>query len=104
MKWANDQTQQEFEFDEEPVGYPSITHFADKYLRLSQIRYKYWADEERWSWEGRIVMDFVDFDGKLLWRFPPDPQIPELYEIVRFSTSGIASAIQQFLNKVMTKS
>jgi len=99
MKWDYDESQQEFEIDEEPIGYPSIVRFSGNYLRLCQVRYKYWTDEDRWNWDSRIVLDFVDSDGKLLWRFPPNPDIPELYETVRLSASGVADAIREFLEK-----
>jgi hypothetical protein len=99
MNWRNDEDHQEFQIDEEAVGYPIITKFGDKYLRIAQVRYKFWVDEDRFEWDGRVVLDFVDIQGKLLWRFPPNPKIPELYEAVRFSTSGVGNAIRDFLKK-----
>jgi len=99
MRWTIDRSPQEFESDEEFVGYPSKTNLGSNYLRIAQIRYKYWMNEERWVWDSRIVLDFVDSDGKLLWRFPPNTEIPELYEVVRFASSGVADAISEFLEE-----
>jgi hypothetical protein len=97
LQWDIDERDQEFENDEEPIGYPSTTTLAPNYLRIAQVRYKIWSDEDRFDWESRIVLDFVDSAGKLLWRFPPNPKIPELYEVVRFESSGIADAVTSFL-------
>jgi hypothetical protein len=76
LQWDIDERDQEFENDEEPIGYPSTTTLAPNYLRIAQVRYKIWSDEDRFDWESRIVLDFVDSAGKLLWRFPPNPKMP----------------------------
>jgi hypothetical protein len=101
LHWHREElhVENEYESDEEPVGYPCVANFPPHYLRISQVRYKYWTEMDSWSWDTKIVLDFVDISGKMLWRFPADPAIFEIYESVRFSTSGVSNAIESFLGE-----
>lgn len=98
LNWnLEDNDRNEFEGDEESVGYPCVARLPPNYLRVAQVRYKYWTDEDRWSWESKIALDFVDATGKLLWRFPSNPLIVDIYERARYASSDVSSAIDSFL-------
>lgn len=88
---------QEFEVEEEPVANVYTTTVGERVLRLAQVKYRYWRDEDIWEWGSHIVLDFVDPLGKSLWRFPSVSALRELYDIVRFKTSGASDAIDAFL-------
>ena len=62
-----------------------------------QYRFKSYEDEETWSWENEVAVEFVTSDGDLQWRWPATPYRWELLEAIRGQVAGARHFLESFL-------
>lgn len=74
-----------------------VSKVLDKTIRLYKYEEKWWYEEERYEWRAGYRLELIDVYGKSIWEFPADAVILDLYESVRFKTSGIDQFFDDFL-------
>ena len=65
-------------------------------------RFKSYEDEENWSWENEVAVEFVTGDGELQWRWPATAYRWELIEAVRGQVVGAPDFLRSFLAEETT--
>lgn len=81
------------------VDFVYIANFEDKILRIYEERYKYWYDEDKWSWDNRVIIDFADDEGRSIWKFPALPGIWDLLEAVKYREADVDDFISEIISK-----
>ena len=73
------------------------TEFKQTRIAMYQVRYKYYHDEDEWSWAEVVVLAILDDYDRVLWESESDePEIRELYRIVRRNVSGVNKLLNYF--------
>jgi hypothetical protein len=73
------------------------TAFKETRIAMYQVKYKYYHDEDQWSWSETIVIAILDDHDRVLWESESDEaEIRELYRIVRRNVSGVNKLLDYF--------
>lgn len=80
------------------VDYVYTCTVLDKKLRLYKYQSKSYYDEGLYEWIENYRLEFIDDWGKSEWAFPDDRAIYDLYETVRYKTSGVEKFMEKFLD------
>lgn len=73
------------------------TFYLDNNMRIYENRYKYYIDDSQYVWNTDVVMDIVDKDDRVLWRFPYTPNMQELFKVIQFKNP----VIQDFYDAIL---
>jgi len=73
------------------------TEVEKKILRLYKFSQKYYYEEDSFEWTENLRLEFVDFYWKSEFEFPPISILSDLYETVRYKTSGVESFLDSYL-------
>jgi len=73
------------------------TKVEQKLLRLYKYSTKYYFDEDSFEWTTGFRLEFVDNYWKSEWAFPEIAMLADLYETVRYKTSGIEDFLDKYL-------
>jgi hypothetical protein len=79
------------------INYIYETKVADKIVRLGEVSFPYFFDEDRYTFDERPVLEFCDIAGNVQWRFPPSHQILELLDTVQKNAFNVEDTIDRFL-------
>lgn len=100
LKWSfDDDEPSSLGGTEELVDYVYYTEVSDINFRLYKYQYRNYTDIDEYFMSQTYRLEMVDNAGKSLWEFPRDEDISDLYESVRFKTSGAADFFTTFLNE-----
>ncbi len=80
------------------VGAVFETTYKNKKLRIYEEQYKYWTDEDSFSWSTRIVLAFVDSSDNNAWEFPNIAGLYDLLESVRYQSADV----DKFINDIFS--
>lgn len=58
-------------------------------IRVYRQNFKYYFDEEKYTWDEKIVVDLVDDYGSLLGTFPNTPNAWELIKAIQFQNPEV---------------
>ncbi|MGL1903108.1 MAG: hypothetical protein OCC49_13290 [Fibrobacterales bacterium] len=82
--------------DDEVFLYFSV-YYKDKYFSIYERRYRYYFDEDNYSWSVEIVLAIED-SGVLIWEYAPrSPALNSLFEAVREQAAGIDDILDDLL-------
>jgi len=84
---------------EEYVGVVYTTTLSGRRFRLSEVRYRYYTDEDRFIWTEEVALELVDWQGRTLWRFPQSRELLDLLEVVQYAASNIEEVIDAVLSE-----
>lgn len=73
---------------ENTVGGVYLTEHNNKRIIVYEYRYRYYRDEDDWTWLEDVAIEFVDSDGNSEWRWPAVTLRHELLDRVRYTISG----------------
>ncbi len=82
---------------EEYVGVVYTTTLSGRLFQLSEVRYRYYTDEDAFVWTDTVALEIVDWQGRVFWRFPHSREILDLLEVVQYA----ASDIEQLMDEVL---
>jgi hypothetical protein len=83
-----------------PVKLVFSAFFRNKTLRIYAEEYKYWYEEDRYEWDSRIVLAFVDdITSQNIWEFPQVAGLADLYESVRYQEADVDQFIDEILSE-----
>lgn len=68
-----------------------LANHLGRNIRVYHQHYKYYLDEERYTWDEQMVVEFVDEYGALLGRLPRTPNAWELLKTIQFQNPQIKS-------------
>ena len=85
---------------EEYVGVVYTTTLSDSLFRLSEVRYRYYTDEDHFVWTETVALEVVDWQGRVFWRFPQSGQILDLLEAVQYAASDIEQVMDKVLDEI----
>jgi hypothetical protein len=74
------------------------TEVNNKTLRLYKYSTKYYMDEDTFEWTTSIRLEFVDRNWKSQYAFPEIAILSDLYETVRYKTSGLDDFLENYLD------
>lgn len=74
-------------------------NIEDKTLRLFKYSVKDFLDEERYEWTTSIRLEFIDSNWKSVWAFQEIAILRDLYETVRYKTSGVEAFFDKYLGE-----
>jgi hypothetical protein len=80
------------------IDFVYTTNVVDKMVRLFKFKEKHYYDEDIYDWVENYRLEFIDISGNSIYTLPDDRSIPDLYETVRFKTSGIESFFDSYLS------
>ncbi|QAR45565.1 hypothetical protein EQG67_07240 [Kosakonia cowanii] len=74
-------------------------NYKGKNLAIYQKKYKYYFDEDRWTWDEGIEFSLLTDDYKPLWKSSGHSQaLRDLFETVTRQASGLDELIQELLD------
>jgi hypothetical protein len=56
---------------------------------LYKESYKYYTDEERYYWDERIIIEFIDEYGGSIWQFPKTNNLWNLLNAVQYKDANV---------------
>ena len=71
--------------------------FKGKHLRVYLERLSVPFDDSYKHSEESVRVEFVDENGRSLWKFPESPAAWDLYETITFQTAGVDEALDELL-------
>ncbi|MDI6792938.1 MAG: hypothetical protein QME81_08750 [bacterium] len=75
------------------------TTFEDRKLRIYEEYYKNWYDEDNYVWDSRVVLSFIDSQGRTEWEFPPVAGLGDLLESVKYRSANVGGFLDSVLKK-----
>jgi len=84
---------------EDIEGEPFCANVEGRPIAVYQYRFKRYEDEDTWSWESDVAVEFVNTDGQLEWRWPATAYRWELLEAVRGQVAGASHFLRSFLRE-----
>jgi hypothetical protein len=68
-----------------------ITNHIGRNIRVYKQHFKYYLDEERYTWDEQMKVEFVDDYGNILGELPRTPNSYELLKTIQFQNPSINS-------------
>jgi hypothetical protein len=84
---------------DKPVTVVYEAPYKDKCLRIYREEYKYWYDENRYTWSDRIVLAFTEKNGQNAWEFPDVPGLADLFDSVRYQKAEVDKFIREVFSE-----
>jgi hypothetical protein len=83
--------------DEPIVNFIYNSKIGGKSFSVYKFRTKYYHDEYDWEWTERIKFDMVNEDGMILYEFPYEYSLFDLYSAIQEQNSGISEVLNSML-------
>jgi hypothetical protein len=80
------------------IDFVYTANVVDKIIRLFKFKEKHYYDEDVYDWAENYRLEFIDITGNSIYTLPDDRSIPDLYETVRYKTSGIETFFDNYLS------
>lgn len=87
---------------ENVVGDAFVAEVQGRHIMVYQYRFKAYTDEDTWSWEERVAIEFVEFrDNEFVtqWRWPTSPYGWRLLDAIRSQTARAPEFLRAFLGE-----
>jgi hypothetical protein len=97
ISWTIDEPSEGMNSFNSKVDLVYRTFYLDNNMRIYENRYKYYIDDSQYVWNTDVVMDIVDKDDRVLWRFPYTPNMQELFKVIQFKNP----VIQDFYDAIL---
>lgn len=68
-----------------------------RYIAVYEYRFKTYEDEDTWSWETEVAVEFVKSEGELQWRWPATSYRWALIDAIRAQVAGAPQFLEKFL-------
>ncbi|HUT94347.1 MAG TPA: hypothetical protein VMY37_33110 [Thermoguttaceae bacterium] len=81
----------------EIVGDMLRANVQGRYITVYEYRFKSYEDEDTWSWETEVAVEFVDSQGELQWRWPATSYRWALIDAIRAQLAGAPDFLRKFL-------
>lgn len=99
LKWSSVSNPDDLDLGrDKSVGAVFETTYKNKKLRVYEEQYKYWTDEDSFSWSTRIVLAFVGSSDNNSWEFPNIAGLYDLLESVRYQSADV----DNFINDIFS--
>ncbi|WP_223471985.1 MULTISPECIES: hypothetical protein [unclassified Pseudomonas] len=73
------------------------TFFKDTRIALYEVKYRHFTDEDSFYWCETVVMAILDQFDRVIWESESDePEIRELYRLIRRSVGGVDRLLNYF--------
>lgn len=89
ISWTIDEPSEGMNSFDSKVDLIYRAFYLDNNIRIYENRYKYYIDDSQYVWNTDVVMDIVDKDDRVLWRFPYTPNMQELFKVIQFKNPVI---------------
>jgi hypothetical protein len=89
ISWTIDEPSEGMNSSDSKVDLIYRAFYLDNNIRIYENRYKYYIDDSQYVWNTDVVMDIVDKDDRVLWRFPYTPNMQELFKVIQFKNPVI---------------
>jgi hypothetical protein len=98
LVWAADLRKTPLGAEEYIIGKTYMTQVLDKIVRIFKYKYKYFTDEDEFTWVEGHKLQFTDYKGNPEWEFPYSNAVHDLYEAVSFQTTEVKEFLDKWLN------
>lgn len=75
-----------------------IANHGGQSLAIYEERFKSWMDEDTSYWDARVVLDVVDGDHSLVWRFPPSMFLRDLLAAASYSAANVPKIFDDLMS------
>ncbi|MEY3881845.1 MAG: hypothetical protein RIQ94_2641 [Pseudomonadota bacterium] len=75
------------------------TEYLGRYIRLYQKQFKYYIDENQYTWDENMIFEIVDDQGNTIWEFPRTPNAYELLKAVQFQNPQVSNFYNDLFKK-----
>jgi len=75
------------------------TYYLNRYIRIYQKNYKYYIDDVQYTWDSRIVFEFIDESGNSLWQFPQTNNAWDLLKAIQYQNSNVSDFYKEIFSK-----
>lgn len=89
IKWSDQDPVAPMIGSDSRVDMVYIASHLGRNIRVYHQHYKNYFDEERYTWDEQMVVEFVDEYGALLGRLPKTPNAWELLKAIQFQNPQI---------------
>jgi hypothetical protein len=99
ITWGINSSSVKLEDDGEVIGKAYTTTFKDKIFRV--YAYKYEAFDPAYNklyTTNKVNLELIDYLGEVLWKFPFDNSINDLYQMIRYKVAKIDDLFDSFLD------
>jgi hypothetical protein len=80
------------------IGNAYMAPVLDKTFRIFKIKQRFYTDEDTFHWVDAYRLELIDSRGNPTYTFPSYSSVEDLYESVRYKTSGIEGFANMFLS------
>lgn len=70
-----------------------------RWVLVYEYTYRSYSDEDVWTLENEVSIEFIDTEGKLQWKWPKLAGRWQLIEAIRYRISGAHEFLQGFLHE-----
>jgi len=82
---------------ENKIDFVYIVKYLGRLIRIYEEEYKFYTDEEIYHWSSRVVTEFVDEYGNMLWRFPKTRNAWDLLNSIRYEDVNVDGFLSEML-------
>lgn len=82
---------------ENKIDFAYIVEHLGRVIRIYEEEYKYYTDEETYHWSSRVVAEFIDEYGNMLWRFPKTRNAWDLLNSIRYEDVNVGDFLSDML-------
>jgi hypothetical protein len=91
MIWAGEDAVSSMIGPDSRVDIVYVANYIGRNIRIYNQHFKYYLDEERYSWDEQMIVEFIDGYGTLMGRLPKTPNAYELLRAIQFQNPQINS-------------
>lgn len=74
------------------------TVLQERHLIVYEYRFRNYTDEDTWTWDTEVAVEFVDGEGNLQWPWPALPGRFQLLDAIRYQAAGAGEFLEEFLS------
>lgn len=71
----------------------------ERHLIVYEYRFKNYTDEDTWTWDTEVAVEFVDAEGNLQWPWPALRDRFQLLDAIRYQAAGAGEFLDGFLSE-----
>ena len=79
------------------------TTYEGQRLRLYELKYKDYFDQDQYVWATTVVLEMIDNEENTVWSFPYNRAIADLLEAAQYQTAGVDEFINRLLSNPKNK-
>lgn len=95
VRWEIEEAPSQLNSDESRTELVYKARYHKKRLRLYHNEFKAWYDASptAYTWDRTVVLEYIDSTDRVLWRFPSQGQLWDLYNEVQYRAAHVGELL-----------